>query len=79
MSCTIHVRKAHRTPEGWVNPRNMEVIKDDTELDLFILEGISMETGNAVVTFFLDRTALEQLEDGMTRALTVDPVEIRLA
>ena len=79
MKAFIHARKAIRTDSGWVHPKNGKALDASPEVEeVFCIYAEIAETGEEVICFVVDRTTLEQLEDNVKKALTIDPVRIRL-
>ncbi len=75
MSALLHCAKARRKPDGWYSPRSNVFIKDGND-DVFVLDAENSDTGETIISFVIDRATLEQIEDGIRKALTIDPVVI---
>lgn len=71
----LHCKKAHQTDDGWLHPATGEKLNDDgPEVFCFWIENVE---GRPIMSCTMARTILEQVRDGIDKALTIDPVVIR--
>ena len=72
----IHCRKAHRRDGKWFHPKSGVEIATDSEHDLFVMWATTPD-GQDLISFIVNRPCLEQVQHGIDKALTVDPIIIR--
>ena len=78
MGAQLHCAKARLRDGVWYHPSTGQKI-GESDGEIFVIYAKDIDTGGEIISFMVDRTCLEQVEDGVRKALTIEPVSIRRA